>query len=188
MSLLQPGEHLVSPRSGYQHHGLYLGDHQVIHYLGVSAGGQAGHIAITTLAEFCQGRGHSVMPHNRRTYDRRESIDRAYTRLGEAHYHVLFNNCEHFVLWCIEGFHYSPQINRLIAIGWGAQQALGAARRVPSTTPHPAAPTMPTTVKAMADVTPLTAVTSLLDNPLSPIPLALKVGSQLYQAWRWLND
>ncbi|WP_439839782.1 lecithin retinol acyltransferase family protein [Aeromonas caviae] len=32
MPLPQPGDHLVSPRAGYQHHGLYLGDHQVIHY------------------------------------------------------------------------------------------------------------------------------------------------------------
>ncbi|WMX36652.1 lecithin retinol acyltransferase family protein [Aeromonas caviae] len=35
MPLPQPGDHLVSPRAGYQHHGLYLGDHQVIHYQGV---------------------------------------------------------------------------------------------------------------------------------------------------------
>jgi cell wall-associated NlpC family hydrolase len=34
MPLPQSGDHLVSPRTGYQHHGLYLGDHQVIHYQG----------------------------------------------------------------------------------------------------------------------------------------------------------
>ena len=54
MSLPQPGDHLVSPRTGYQHHGLYLGDHQVIHYLGFSAGELSGQITITSLAEFCQ--------------------------------------------------------------------------------------------------------------------------------------
>jgi len=31
--------------------------------------------------------------------------------LGEHDYHLLVNNCEHFVLWCIEGRHDSPQVN-----------------------------------------------------------------------------
>ncbi|MFB0625691.1 lecithin retinol acyltransferase family protein, partial [Aeromonas hydrophila] len=86
---------------------MYLGDHQVIHYQGVSAGIHSGQIAITTLAEFSQGRGYRIQHHSARAFNREESIDRAYSRLGEAHYSTLFNNCEHFVLWYIEGFHYS---------------------------------------------------------------------------------
>ncbi|MFQ2565438.1 lecithin retinol acyltransferase family protein [Aeromonas caviae] len=139
MPLPQPGDHLVSPRAGYQHHGLYLGDHQVIHYQGVSAGIHSGQIAITTLAEFEQGRGYRIQHHRSRVFNREESIDRAYSRLGEAHYSTLFNNCEHFVLWCIEGFHYSKQINQLISTGCIAHQAL---RTVTQKRPQAALPGM----------------------------------------------
>ncbi|MCX4114695.1 lecithin retinol acyltransferase family protein [Aeromonas hydrophila] len=38
MPLPQSGDHLVSACTGYQHHGLYLGNHQVINYLGFSTG------------------------------------------------------------------------------------------------------------------------------------------------------
>ncbi|WP_369325470.1 lecithin retinol acyltransferase family protein [Aeromonas caviae] len=82
MPLPQPGDHLVSPRAGYQHHGLYLGDYQVIHYQGVSAGIHSGQIAITTLAEFGQGRGYRIQHHRSRVFNREESIDRAYSRLA----------------------------------------------------------------------------------------------------------
>jgi len=84
MPLPQPGDHLVSPRAGYQHHGLYLGDHQVIHYQGVSAGIHSGQIAITTLAEFGQRRGYRIQHHRSRVFNREESIDRAYSRLDRG--------------------------------------------------------------------------------------------------------
>ncbi|MGN5154665.1 lecithin retinol acyltransferase family protein [Aeromonas hydrophila] len=74
MPLPQSGDHLVSPRTGYQHHGLYLGGHQVIHYQGVSAGIHSGQIAITTLAEFSQGRGYRIQHHSARAFNRKESI------------------------------------------------------------------------------------------------------------------
>lgn len=38
MPLPQSGDHLVSACTGYQHHGLYLVNHQVINYLGFSTG------------------------------------------------------------------------------------------------------------------------------------------------------
>ena len=56
---------------------------------GVSAGIHSGQIAITTLAEFEQGRGYRIQHHRSRVFNREESIDRAYSRLGGALQHAL---------------------------------------------------------------------------------------------------
>lgn len=45
------GDHLVSTRLGYTHHGLYLGGDTVIHYSGMADGVSSGAIEITTLKE-----------------------------------------------------------------------------------------------------------------------------------------
>ncbi|MBB6055505.1 lecithin retinol acyltransferase family protein [Tolumonas osonensis] len=114
---MQIGDHLVTPRIGYTHHGLYLGNKEVIHYAGSSLGGPAGRITLVSLDEFCQGNGCTVREYPIRIYGRKESVQRAYKRLGEAQYDVLLNNCEQFVTWSIMGFAYSEQINELVALG-----------------------------------------------------------------------
>lgn len=111
---MQRGDHLVSQRTLYSHHGIYLGDDQVIHYTGYSNGQHHGEIAITSLAEFSQGNPCIIKHHIHPIYSKEEAIARAYRRLGEDWYDVLLNNCEHFVNWCIDGFHSSDQINNLI--------------------------------------------------------------------------
>uniref|UniRef100_A0A1I7WMB5 G_PROTEIN_RECEP_F1_2 domain-containing protein n=1 Tax=Heterorhabditis bacteriophora TaxID=37862 RepID=A0A1I7WMB5_HETBA len=37
-------------------------------------------------------------------------IERALLKLGSGDYNLLFNNCEHFVLWCRYGYKFSKQI------------------------------------------------------------------------------
>ena len=114
---MQIGDHLVTPRTGYTHHGLYLGNQQVIHYSGKSAHDQ-GSIQQVSLEEFCDGKACRVRDYPFRVYGRKESVERAHQRLGEANYSILFNNCEQFVVWCIMGFGYSEQLlsNTAIAI------------------------------------------------------------------------
>ena len=114
---MQIGDHLVTPRTGYTHHGLYLGNQQVIHYSGKSAHDQ-GSIQQVSLEEFCDGKACRVRDYPFRVYGRKESVERAHQRLGEANYSILFNNCEQFVAWCIMGFGYSEQLlsNTAIAI------------------------------------------------------------------------
>ncbi|ACQ92767.1 hypothetical protein Tola_1141 [Tolumonas auensis DSM 9187] len=114
---MQIGDHVVTPRIGYTHHGLYLGNKEVIHYEGSSLGDLSGRITQVSLEQFCQGNGCTVREYPIRIYGRKESVQRAYTRLGEAQYDVLLNNCEQFVTWCIMGFAYSEQINELVALG-----------------------------------------------------------------------
>lgn len=209
MSSPRSGDHLVSSRTGYQHHGLYLGEHQVIHYLGFSAGELSGQIAITSLLEFCQGHGYRVMPYATRGYSREESIDRAYSRLGEAHYNTLLNNCEHFVRWCIEGFHYSGQIHQLIAADVLAQQsakALLTHSRLPTTAvanamqsrsvpvPHTATKVFasPTTRSETGMTAASAAIGTVLVTSAAPLATALAGGTLTYlalrQAWRWLKN
>ena len=48
---MQVGDHLVTPRTGYTHHGLYMGNQQVIHYEG-KLGEGAGCITQTSLQAF----------------------------------------------------------------------------------------------------------------------------------------
>ncbi len=113
---MQRGDHLISPRIGYTHHGLYLGQQRVIHYV------QDG-VAVVTLDTFQQGQPCSVRHHLCRRFDAGQSIARAFKRQGEDGYNVLFNNCEHFVHWCIEGTHDSQQVSQLVSTSLAASQA-----------------------------------------------------------------
>ena len=111
---MQVGDHLVTPRTGYTHHGLYIGNQEVIHYEG-KFGSDSGRIAKVTLVEFCEGASCRVRDYPLRVYGRKESIERACQRLGECDYNVVFNNCEQFVAWCIMGIGYSEQINTMVS-------------------------------------------------------------------------
>ena len=111
---MQVGDHLVTPRTGYTHHGLYIGNQEVIHYEG-KFDSDSGRIAKVTLAEFCEGASCRVRDYPLRVYGRKESVERAYQRLGECDYNVVFNNCEQFVAWCIMGIGYCEQINAVVS-------------------------------------------------------------------------
>ena len=111
---MQIGDHLVTPRIGYTHHGLYLGNQQVIHYSGKTHHDQ-GSIQLVSLDEFCEGKACRVRDYPFRVYGRKESVERAELRLGEANYSILLNNCEQFVAWCIMGIGYSEQLNEVVS-------------------------------------------------------------------------
>ncbi len=126
------GQHLfIKKASGsYTHHGLGIGEDHVIHYSGLANDiTTAGVIEELTLEEFAQGKEVHIKPHIEREYQADEAIIRAYLRLGETQYHILHNNCEHFVEWCISGRHQSrqSQIGKLLySAGIGARALIGA--------------------------------------------------------------
>mgnify|MGYP000154987721 FL=1 len=111
---MQVGDHLVTPRAGYTHHGLYVGNQEVIHYEG-KFGSDSGRITKVTLAEFCEGASCRVRDYPLRVYGRKESVERASQRLGESDYNLVLNNCEQFVAWCIMGIGYSEQLNEVVS-------------------------------------------------------------------------
>lgn len=110
MTELKVGAHLVSPRTGYTHHGIYVGNDSVIHYSGLSAGLSAGPIEETSLAEFSQGQDVSIRSYRNPKYVGAEAVKRSKSRLGESSYDVQGNNCEHFCTWVIMGISESTQV------------------------------------------------------------------------------
>jgi hypothetical protein len=108
-----PGAHLVSPRIGFVHHGIYLGDGKVIHCGAVSRLLPRGPVEEVSLQEFRRGRAVAVRGGVPPKYDTREILDRARSRLGENDYRIFSNNCEHFCEWCLRGQHRSYQVDRL---------------------------------------------------------------------------
>ena len=196
----QPGDHLVSVRTGYQHHGLYIGNQEVIHYAGHSCGEESGPVVLTSLDVFQNGHPCYIVPHRLRRYSPEQSVERAWSRLGEAHYSTLLNNCEHFTTWCIQGFHYSAQIHTLVEAGLSiSSQVIPQLPRVPQETMPVAYPSRETaitsTVTRALPFNPQTIAiiaTSLTLATSTPLAAPIAIGSAaLYGAKKlfdWLAD
>lgn len=113
------GAHMVTPRFGYTHHGIYVGEDRVVQYGGLSWGFRRGRVEEVSLTEFAQGRPVSIRAAESRRYDEQEVVRRARRRLGEDRYSVLTNNCEHFCEWCVRGQHRSYQVDDGFRRRWG---------------------------------------------------------------------
>ena len=116
---LRIGDHLVSARRFTSHHGIYVGNGQVIHYGGLASGLQAGPVKVSPLVEFLADHPYKLREYKTRTYSREESVEMARARIGEDLYHPAFNNCEHFVTWCITGKTRSTQVDLLFGLTGG---------------------------------------------------------------------
>ena len=112
------GAHMVTPRRGYTHHGIYVGAGRVVQYGGLSWGLRRGPVEEVPLSQFSQGRTVWVRGAGSNWFDQHEVVRRARLRLGEDRYSVLTNNCEHFCEWCVRGQHRSYQVDDRIA-GYG---------------------------------------------------------------------
>ena len=125
------GQHLyiMKAAGSYTHHGLGLGNGKVIHYSGLSNDlTTPGMVEEVSVDEFSNGKEIIIKTYSERLYSIDESVLRACLRLGEDQYHVLHNNCEHFVEWCISGKHKSWQSRHgklLYSAGIGARALLG---------------------------------------------------------------
>lgn len=49
------GSHVVTPRGGYLHHGIYVGGRKVVHYSGLARGMRRGPLEAVPLAPFAPG-------------------------------------------------------------------------------------------------------------------------------------
>ena len=122
------GTHLTSPRRGYVHHGIYVGDGRVIHYAGFHRAFRRGPVEEIPLEQFARGRSVRALPASAAQFGGSEAVARARTRLGEDRYRVWTNNCEHFVHWCLSGTSRSTQVERLsrglrMLLAWRAPSA-----------------------------------------------------------------
>jgi len=117
------GSHVVTPRRGYLHHGIYVGSGNIVHYAGLAPGLHRGPVEETSLARFARGRAVWVRSDAPPTFSRREVIHRARSRVGEDRYRLLTNNCEHFCELCLHGEHRSYQVEGWLARPWRALHA-----------------------------------------------------------------
>jgi hypothetical protein len=129
------GAHLVTPRRGYWHHGIYVGEGRVVHYAGFDQSRRRGPVEEVSLARFAAGQQIWVKPDLRSKYAGLEAARRARSRIGENHYRLLTNNCEHFCMWCLHGEHRSEQVEALLTqplvalcIAFKLLRGIGAAR------------------------------------------------------------
>lgn len=108
------GDHLVINHLTYSHHGIYVGNGRVIERTREG-------VRDSSMAVFREGAPSwaeiGVVPHHDRKYSRKNSVSRAKSRLGDDDYNVIFNNCEHFVNWCIEGISQSDQVDNAMMAG-----------------------------------------------------------------------
>lgn len=110
------GAHLVTPRHGYLHHGIYVGARKVVHYAGLAHGLRRGPVEEVSLARFAGGQHVWVRSGPPRAFDVGEVIRRAQSRIGEDRYRLLTNNCEHFCEWCVRGQARSFQVEAWLAL------------------------------------------------------------------------
>lgn len=99
----KPGDHILTSRGVYTHHGIVLNATSVIHYLKTG-------VIKSNLQEFAKGAPISLHPTLTRTFTHNETVYRAKSRLGENNYNLIFNNCECFANWCVQGLSYSGQV------------------------------------------------------------------------------
>jgi hypothetical protein len=104
------GAHVVTPRRGYLHHGIYVGDGQVVHYAGFAYRLQRGPVEELSLTLFSRGRPVWFSPNGLANREAEEIVRRARSRVGEDCYRLLTNNCEHFCEWCLRGEPRSYQV------------------------------------------------------------------------------
>ncbi|MCQ2795722.1 MAG: lecithin retinol acyltransferase family protein [Bacilli bacterium] len=106
--VLEKGDHIRVSRNYYYHHGIYLGNNEVIHYTAENNDGIANpsdvKVRKTSLDFFA-----SNSPVEKAIYSRKEKknrnlvetiISNAFSHLGEGAYNFVNNNCEHFVNKC----------------------------------------------------------------------------------------
>ncbi|KAA1010733.1 lecithin retinol acyltransferase family protein [Paraburkholderia panacisoli] len=105
------GAHLVTQRPGYEHHGIYVGNGRVVHYAGFAGSAHRGPVEEVELSRFAAGHPLSVRSTPCARYVGEEAVRRARSRLGENHYRLLTNNCEHFCAWCLLGESRSEQVH-----------------------------------------------------------------------------
>jgi hypothetical protein len=83
----------------------------VVHYAGFAGSVHRGPVEEVDLDRFAAGHPLSIRatPHARYIGD--EAVRRARSRLGENHYRLLTNNCEHFCAWVLLGESRSEQVH-----------------------------------------------------------------------------
>jgi hypothetical protein len=123
----QIGDHLISRRRWYVHHGIYAGGGRVIHYRGYTRRLTREPIEEVSLEAFAGGHGYEIRAWVAPRYAGADRVARARSRMGERRYRLLSNNCEHFCQWCITGEARSTQVEQWME--WAKRELLSLGAR-----------------------------------------------------------
>lgn len=105
--IMKKGDHIVVDRGIYTHHGIYVGNNDIIHYSGEP--GIKGIVTYISLEDFAKDDTFWVYEHDD-MLPSEDIIRRAKSQLNADDYHLIFNNCEHFAHWCCTGIKWSNQV------------------------------------------------------------------------------
>jgi hypothetical protein len=118
------GSHVITPRCGFLHHGIYVGNGRVVHYAGSTHGLLSGPIEEISLYQFTGGRPIWANRDAPAHFCCDEVVRRARSRVGEDQYRLMSNNCEHFCEWCLRAEHRSYQVEAWLSIPRRALNAI----------------------------------------------------------------
>lgn len=112
------GSHLVAKRNFYTHHGIYIGNNEVIHYGGLADGFKKDRICKVSLTKFKGSANISLYDKEiylkGEKYTGEEIVRRAKSRVDENKYSVFWNNCETFANWCTHDDEFSSQTDGIL--------------------------------------------------------------------------
>jgi hypothetical protein len=114
--IMAVGDHIKVRRLGglYTHHGIDLGDGDVVHLSGEPLHRKSARVCRVTMEAFLKGEKALVVRHRGKVRDPEDVVATALEHLGEAGYDVWNNNCEHFAWFCKTGHKKSPQVKRAL--------------------------------------------------------------------------
>ena len=163
------GSHIQVSRGFYTHHGIVVDDHKVIHYSGFAEAFNKGCIEVTDLDTFLgDASAFEVVnyPSWEVRYSDSEVVARAYSRLSEDDYNLIFNNCEGFACWCITGKNKSEQVDSIMRNTTTSIISYSLSRSLATSTINETAKRMvaATAIKTIAPVVTSTAESALLNT------------------------
>lgn len=142
---LQAGDHIKVKRWGYSHHGLYVGEDEVVHFAGSpTERWRNARVKRESMGAFLAGatQFEILLYADITPRERRKAVKRAlHVWRHEAHdtYNLFFNNCEHFATFCVLGEGKSEQVQSpitalttVVAAGIATQEVLRHMVSMPS--------------------------------------------------------
>ena len=120
---LYPGAHIRVKCDSYYHHGIYIGNGEVVQFglpFEVYSDPKEVRVLRSSLAEFC-GKALFIEVYKFSKKELKEKkpddviIETALSCVGQGGYSILRNNCEHFANRCVFGVTKSAQIDEIYA-------------------------------------------------------------------------
>ena len=108
----------------YSHYGIYVheepfGSESIIHYTPETGGDFNGIVRETPVEDFLQGDSSMKIcscNFEKNVYSGAETVKRAREKLGQGDWDLLFNNCEHFAVWCKTGKKRCHQVKNALEV------------------------------------------------------------------------